>query len=466
LTKATIPVPEYYGRSRSVRWVDNFVPSLGLGYLAAVLREDGFEVRIHDPVVPEGVHEIERMVREWRPELAGISVFTPHVRSLRDLLPKLGELRCRPRVVLGGSHVTALPLGTLEKHAADAGVVGEGEETLLEVARAVRRGDKSLSKIDGLVLRENGTVCRTGPRALIRSLDRIPFPARDLMPAIWKTRPTPASLRRVPLGVMITSRGCPFGCRFCDRSVFGRTYRKRSIENCAGEIDELINRYGAREIKFFDDDIAIDREHLVGVAGIMRSLPRKTPWTCQMNAVHGDTPVFRDIRRSGCWQVLFGLESGDQRGLERLGKPASLEQSVRAVRAALAAGLRVRADFIVGTPGESLEDMDRTVRFAKDLNVDFAHFNKFMPFPGTDFHKELVRRGAVFDYDENWSDSDNSVVRFVPDGVDPVQYRRFLDRATRNFYLRPRYLVRRLLRIRTLTELKAHVRGLAAVLFL
>lgn len=466
LAAPTVAESENLGRSRSLGLVSNYIPSLGLGYLAACLRADGVEARIWNPVVPEPVGRLAGVVSEWQPDVLGLSVFTPHVRSLPRLFELLKSNRPAPFTVVGGPHVSALPVETMRRYPADIGVIGEGEETLPEIVRRLREGGPAPRGTPGTVFRSGEEIALAPPRPPIEPLDSLPYCARDLMPPLRAHRPTPASVRRLPLAVLITSRGCPYRCTFCDRAVFGNNYRTHSPEYVVGEMKDVVHRHGAREVRFFDDDIAVDRARALRLAELIAGSGPRVPWTCNLSAAAADPELFRAFRRAGCWQVLFGLESGSERVLRALKKPTTLGKSARAVRLALEAGLRVRADFIVGTPGETIAEMWETVRFAIRLDPDMAHFNKFVPFPGTEIHADLARAGRVFDYERNWSDSDNANLVYAPDGVDPDTYRDFLDRSYRAFYLRPRYVLRRLSRIRTWTEFAGHVRGLFAMLFL
>jgi len=456
----------YMGRTYSMRFADNFIPSLGLGYIAAVLVKMGHEVRIHNPVVPDKVERIADAVREWRPDILGLSLFTPHIRSVGSLLEILENTGRKPFTIAGGPHTSALPEETLRRYPIDIGVFGEGEETLSDIVKRLENGNGGLESIPGTVCRSNGIVIKNRARPLIQPLDSIPPPARDLMPPLKTHRPTPASIRKLPLAVMLTSRGCPYKCAFCDRAVFGASYRTHSPEYVLNEMREVTGKYGAREIRFFDDDLAIDRNRAAAIAEMIVSRGMKIPWTCNLSAKAADPELFRLFRKAGCWQVLFGLESGSDRILKKLKKHTSTSTSERAVRLALESGLRVRADFLVGTPGETIGEMWETVSFAIKLNVDFAHFNKFVPFPGTEIHNSLLKEGREFNYDENWSDTDISNIVYLPDGVDINEYRDFLRKAYITFYLRPSYILRRLSRIRTWTEFASHVKGMLALIFL
>jgi len=381
------------------------------------------------------------------------------VRAIRARFPRV-------IVVLGGAHPTALPEQTLLDIPAHLVAIGEGEQTLVEVLDRLQRGDREFAGLAGTARRVEGDVVLAPARPPVADLDSLPLPARDLLPPLRSQRPTPASYQRLPQGVLFTSRGCPFRCSFCDTSVFGNTFRARSPAAVCAEIDHLVRQHGAREIRFFDDDFAHDRSRALAICERLRHRRPRIPWTCLMNAHEADAELLAAMRRAGCWQVLYGIESASPPILKRLRKPLTLEQAQRAICLAREAGLSVRADFLVGTPGESLIEMRRTVDFAIHNRVDLAHFNKFMPYPGTEIYRELVAAGHSFDFCGNWSDTDHGAVVYHPEGVDPREYSAFLDWSYRRFYLRPAYVLRRAASIRTLAQAKGQLLGALSILWL
>lgn len=452
------------GGNPSIMKVLNIIPPLGLGYLASVLRNSGYSVRIVDGGLYNSFESFEADLVKEQCAVAGITATTPvfenakkTARALRNAFPEI-------KIVIGGSHVTALPKETLSCEYFDIGIVGEGEETLLElVAELTRNSQTNLDKIKGIAFKENGKVAVNERREFIKELDLIPYPARDLFPALSCYSPTPASYRKLPLGVVIASRGCPMKCTFCDRAIFGDTYRVRSVSNVLDEVDELIKKYGAKEIRFFDDMFTVNKSYVVELCRKMRERKIRIPWTCLSSAGTASKDMFVEMRRAGCWQILFGLESGDNRMLKLLGKRNTVLINERAVRFAKEAGLEVRGDFIVGTPGETMDSLKRTFEFTVKIKLDYAHFNKFVPYPGTDLYNTLVQKGYSFDFSKPSSIVDHETIHFVPEGMTRKEYKKFLDSAEKRFYLRPSHIIRRLFAIRTFTQFKGQVRGALAM---
>ncbi|WKZ32470.1 MAG: radical SAM protein [Thermodesulfobacteriota bacterium] len=452
------------GASKSIQKVLNVIPALGLAYVAAYAERAGYEVKIFDCTLGMSHSELVEALKRERPGVIGITGTTPSsvsmyrvARDARGILP--GAL-----IVGGGAHMTALPGEAMASAPFDAGVIGEGEETFLALVRHFEEhGRRNFGDVQGIVFREEEKVRSTGRRPFIKDLDSLPFPARHLLPPLSAYRPTPASYRKLPLGVMITSRGCPFQCTFCDRAVFGTTYRVRSAANVMDEVEELIGRYGAREIRFFDDTLTMNKKRVFEICDEFEKRKIRIPWTCLTRVSSVTLEMLKRMKQAGCWQVLYGLESGDEGMLNLLSKGITLKQSEDATRWAKQIGLSVRADFIVGTPGETLDSMKKTLDFAKRLKVDYAHFNKFVPLPGTELYNSLTSKGYKFDFTKSSSILDHSALLYVPEGIDPDAYRKYLDRMYRSFYLRPSYILRRLLSIRSLDQLKGQVNGFFAI---
>jgi anaerobic magnesium-protoporphyrin IX monomethyl ester cyclase len=359
-----------------------------------------------------------------------------------------------------------MPYQVMQEGPFDIGVIGEAEETILELARHIEeKGAEGLGHIRGIIFREGGRVIINPRRGFIEDLDQLPFPARHLLPHLSRYSPTPASYRRLPLGIMITSRGCPQQCTFCDRSVFGNAYRQRSTNNVLAEAEELINKHGAKEIRFFDDCFTLDKERAYNLCSGLKKL--KVPWTCLTTVNSVTKELLQEMRAAGCWQVLFGLESGDEKMLRILRKGATLKQNINAVRWAKDSGLSVRADFIIGTPAETEESLKKTLDFTLKMDLDYAHFNKFVPYPGTTIYHDLINNGYNFDFKHGSSITDNTSFLYIPQGMKRVgYYKSFINYAHRRFYLRLGYILKRLFSIMTLEEFKGQIKGFFSIAFL
>lgn len=452
------------GQTKSMKRVVNVIPSLGLGYIAAVLLQNDYQVKILDCSLDMTFAELIKTLKKENPDVIGITGTTPTFVSMKQVAEEIRKNLAHAFIVVGGPHITALPEETMELDCFDVGVLGEGEITFLELVKQIEKsGLSDIGSIEGIAYKKNGTFIKTAIRQLIKNLDRIPFPARNLQPPLDAYRPTPASYKQLPLGVLMTSRGCPSRCTFCDRAIFGSSFRQRSAENVVGEIEELVHRYGAKELRFFDDTFTLNEKRVFEILDKMKQRKIKLPWTCLTKVANVSEKLLCRMKEAGCWQILYGLESGDERMLELLKKGNTLAQNEKAIRLAQKVGLGVRGDFIVGTPGETLESLNRTLDFAIKMKLDYAHFNKFVPFPGTELYKTLVAQGYKFDFTKTCSILDHSAIMYVPESMTKDQFKQFLDNANRKFYLRPSYILKRLVSIRTLSELKGQLNGFLAI---
>jgi radical SAM superfamily enzyme YgiQ (UPF0313 family) len=453
------------GKSKSMKSVVNIIPSLGLAYLAAVLEKNGYEVKIIDCSLGISHKNLIELLIKENPRLIGITGTTVAFCSMRRVAEDAKRVLNNVITVVGGAHVTAMPEETMKTPYFDIGVIGEGEITFLELLERIKKagGLFELENLDGIVYRQNGQIRRNKARAFIDDLDALPLPARHLLPTLNVYRPTPASYRNLPLGVLITSRGCPSRCTFCDRGVFGNRYRERSAKNVVAEIEELVNKFGAREIRFFDDTFTFNRQRVLDICVLLKDKGIRIPWTCLTKVHNVDEDLLEEMKDAGCWQVLYGLESGDDRMLKLLKKGNTVADNERAVRLAHKVGLSVRADFIAGTPGETLESLKRTLDLAIRLKVDYAHFNKFIPFPGTELYSMLIQEGFKFDFSQDCSILDHSALMYVPESMTREDFKSFLDFANKAFYLRPSYILKRLVNIRTFTELMGQIKGFFAI---
>lgn len=453
------------GESRSVRFVLNITPPLGLAYLAAFLEKKGDQVKILDYTSRYSYPPLLRILEHFRPDIIGITATTPSFTSAGKIARECRKLLPRIPLVIGGAHVTAAPESAMADGEFDIGVLGEGEESFAELLTRLKNADsKKLSRCRGIIYRDEHGNVTTDARPFISELDSLPFPAYHLLPPLSAYHPTPASYRLLPVGILMTSRGCPHQCTFCDRSVFGNRIRFHSPERIVSDVEELVKKHGAREIRFFDDAFTLNRERTFTICEELQKHELALPWTCLTTARSVDPEMLRAMKKAGCWQVLYGLESGDERMLKLLKKGNTVEINRRAVRWAREAGLEVRGDFIVGTPGETMKSLENTLRFALEEELDYAHFNKFVPFPGTELYRRLIRDGYSFDFSRSCSILDHGALLYVPDSLTPGEYRKWLDRAFKKFYLRPSHILKRLLSIRTWTQFKGQVRGAFSML--
>lgn len=412
------------------------LPPLGLAYLAAGLKQSGYRVGILDaPASGMKLPDVVERLRREKPEILGIGGMTPNFDLTREALAA-----CRPHVrhaVIGGPHVSALgPELIREIPEADFLVAGEGEETLSELVRALDQGSDA-GRIPGVAVRSGAPFT---PRAPLADLDRLPFPARELLPnRVYRHPAAPAA----PVATLVTSRGCPYPCSFCDKAVFGEKLRSRSPENVLREIERIGRDLKIRELIFYDDNFFHPRDRAVAILDGIRRSALKVGFRVEARVDGVDPELLALTRAAGGHTVAFGVESANPEGLRYLGKGFAPEAARRALRAAREAGLETIAYFILGIPGETRADMERTIRFARELDPTFAQFSVLSPTPGSRiFPGPGAGKPAASPGLQNPFDQDRARPYLPSTEWEEKDLRALLKRAYRKFYLRPLALAR------------------------
>ena len=374
-------------------------PPLGLGYLASSLKQHGISVELVDCTFLSRKEAIEKIKRS-NPRIIGFySMFSMKKTSLE--LAQLFKGQC-DLLVVGGPLPTLDPTGFLDVF--DVAVIGEGEETIVELATCLEQGF-GVCNVRGIAYKQDGTVKFTPARSFIEDLDALPFPSRELF-----DNTTYKSYYAKRFGYtttpVISSRGCPFSCDFCSRPVFGQSLRLRSPKNVVDEVEEVCG-FGYDRVWFADDCFTLDREQLLRVCDLLTQRRVDVGWECLSRVDTMDFEVASSMRKAGCIRVFFGIESGNDSVLGLMNKRITISQAKRAVYVAKAAGLEVGAFFIVGYPGESDRTVLDTVRFASGLPLDYLSFTLPYPIPGTPLYERVKDNGGVIvdDWEEpkNWS---------------------------------------------------------------
>jgi radical SAM superfamily enzyme YgiQ (UPF0313 family) len=432
----------------------------GLAYVAGALLEAGFEVEVLDALALKYTAEdLRRELARRRPGLIGISCNTPLALRSFEAARVASEAVPGAKIVMGGPHPSLFPEQVLrENPAIDFCVVGEGERTTVELARAVAGGgDGDLASIDGLVWRLDGStgalrggqVVVNAPRAYITDLSSVPVPPYHLFP-MELYRPTPMTYRRLPTHSLITSRGCPYRCAFCSKSVHGSRFRAMSPERVMAEIRVLVDRYGAKGLVFYDDTLLVDRSRVDKICDLMIADGLRLDWACLARVNLLDEEILRKMKDAGCWQISLGLESGNQDLLDLIQKDITIDQIRQAVDLMHKVGLQIRASFMLALPGETYEKARRTVEFAKSLGLELASFCITIPYPGTALF-EIARRSGRLREDAEWTNWNLLNVEdlvFVPDGVHEGELVRLYKHAWRSFYFSPSTIWRNLKTVR------------------
>ena len=443
-------------------------PPLGLALLAAVLEKKGYSVRILD-LTALGLSDnaIPQIIREEKPEIVGITAMTPTISSAISVARKVKETSNSVLVVLGGAHASILPEETLQENSEiDVIVRGEGEKTIVELAEAIEKGANGFGSVLGVTYRTTSGVRSSQSRPSILDLDALPFPAFHLLPQ-GKYRLHPPFGRKSPAMPILVSRGCPYSCIFCSKSVFGNKYRNSSPSYIVTQIRLLIEKFGVKEIKFYDDVFTLDRKWVMAICTELKNQGIDVPWTCETRVNLVDTELLSNMRAAGCYMIAFGVESGDQEILNGLGKNVTLKQVVNAFESTHQVGISTVGYFMIGAPNETPETIQRTIEFAKRLNPDFVQFSIATPYPGTELNRIAAEKGCLPEEWDRYVYADLKPVRDSNSGVTTVSTKDLQEwnkKAYTSFYWRRSYVWKRLKKMTSFSELKTNAKGLRILL--
>lgn len=441
----------------------NYWQPLGMLYIAAALRQAGHEVRFFNGAFLTQ-EEILRMVGEFDPRFAGI--YSTAFGWNKAMQTAAAVKRLNPDIFTcaGGPYPIALQEQCLAECVHfDAVGTGEGELTVPAMIARLEAG-QGLEDVLGVAFRRGTGIVKNPPRPLIEDLDALPFPARDLLGEADRYLPPPGTYRRKPVTVMLTARGCDRNCLFCfqidrHRRAGVRGVRFRSVENVLAEIEHCL-ALGYREIKFLDDTLAADYERALRLAREIKARGLDFSWFASACVNQVDEPLLRAFKEAGCWAILFGGESGAQENLNAVRKGSTLAQIRAAVRAAKAAGLRVSMPFMFGIPGETYADALKTIDFAIELDPDLANFHALTAFPGTDLYDHHAQYGTL---SPELGDYTYQGAAFVPYTMTREEIHALRQLGLRRFYSRPAFLLRQLLRLRHVNDLRAALAGLRSL---
>lgn len=371
---------------------------IGIAYVAAYMEQHGYDVSVLDPEALDlGSSEILSRVTDLSPDVIGFSCTTPLFPIAVQLAEDIKKLLPHVKIIIGGPHISAMPAQSLEASSAiDFVVFGEGEESLLELIRALEHSGP-YGGIAGVGYREGGRATLGPPRPYIQDIDSLPFPARRLFPMDRYRDPLHYD---EPYTLLVTSRGCPFKCVFCASSVtWGRRVRMRSTENVLKEIDEVVKEYGIRNITFADDTFTLNRERTIEICKGIVERGYDIRFLCSSRVDTIDESRLEWLQKAGCKVISFGIETGNPDIMKVVLKGINLDQVVSTFAMVKKYGITVHSSYIIGNPGDTHETIEQTIQFALDSGTDEAQFSISTPFPGTDLWKSALEKGLISSQD-------------------------------------------------------------------
>jgi len=395
-------------------YVSHPSPPLGIAYLKAVLEKNGIKAKLIDETAGMSASP-ESIDTEW----VGLSIFTPTAKQaykMADAYRKAGK-----KVVIGGPHASIKPEEALAH--ANKVIVGEAEKSVLEIFSS----KKKILQCD-----------------LIKEIDSIPFPDWHGLPLEKYSSPT----RKHPYLKIMTSRGCPYGCVYCFKGVFGRFYRMRSPKSVVDEVEYLQREFGTKDIAFIDDNFSQNRQRTIDICREIIQRKIKVDWNCP-NGVRVDTldlALLKLMKKAGCYQLSFGIESGNQEVLDKVGKGIKLEQVENAVKWAKEAGIGTIGFFMIGLPYDTEETMQQTIDFAKSLPLDLVQFTITVPYPGTELYTMVEKQGKFLVDDWSAFGSYSGTAYYEMGSLNKELVERMYKKAYKEVYFRPGYALKRIIK--------------------
>ena len=387
---------------------ENLEPPLGICYIGSVLKENGHAVHLKDYEVENLQKEkLKTFLEKEMIDVVGISFRTASYKSSKEFSAMIKEINSDIKIALGGQHATAFPKETLKDIEADFAIKGEGEYVFRDLLSGLEE-KKDLSFISGITYKlPDGNIISNNDREPIADIDALPMPLREALP-----------LGKYNIITIITSRGCPFDCIYCDKGVSTRVVKYRSPEKVFEEIRYIAENLGKKRLYIVDDYFFLHKKRLETI--LDKVIEEKIPitWVCQARVDGIDGHIIEKAKNAGCEQIMFGIESGDERELKYIRKKATNEQAENAVKSTKSYDIIARANFMLGFPISTRDMLENTIRFARKIHPDIVRFFAVSPLPNTDLWRELY--GDKFDADKvKWDNVD-----FFKPNFDTVEIKR------------------------------------------
>ncbi len=419
-------------------------PSFGIALLGAVALQMGLETHIIDASAENmGIEDTLSEVLSYEPDVVGFSSTTLGIVATGELSSRIKETNANILTIIGGCHVTALPSETLDAFPDfDLAVVGEGETTFAEILDLVQK--KAMrDDILGTAIRADKGIKINPARPLIKNLDHLPLPAWKLLrgfPHAFK--PSLARIKNYPCATVVLTRGCPFKCNFCDRSVFGQTIRSYSPDYAVRLLKDLRENFGVKEILIEDDTFVLSAKRMTDFCEGILAENLDITWSCLGRADTVRLDLLKLMKKAGCWHISYGIESGDQQILDKMQKGETIADFERAIKLTKEAGLKSKGFFILGFPDETLETMEATINLAKRLPLDDISVSQMTPYPGSLLYDKVEEYG-VFNKGD-WRKMNQLTTVFVPYGLIKEDIEQARKKMLSQFYLQPRIIVAKL----------------------
>jgi radical SAM superfamily enzyme YgiQ (UPF0313 family) len=429
-------------------------PPLGLAYVASYVEAKGYVVKVLDcDAEKTRVNDFKTILEQLQPRVVGFSSTTPTITTIIEMADIIKAWDNRITVIAGGSHATALPEETLKRSQIDIVVRGEGEKTTIDILEYLS-GKISLKDIKGISFKEKNNIVSNPDREFVADIDELPFPARHFLP-LEKYR---ASYYLGSYGEkfanIIATRGCPYQCIFCGQDIiFKHTVRVRRPESIIEEMKEIRGKFGIDLFCFEDSTFTATPELVRSICEEISSQHLSFRWGAMGRVNLLDEKLYGLMKNSGCVLLCYGVESGNQDILDRINKNITLDEVRKAVRLAKNVGIPINTSFILGLPGETKKTVMETINFALELGADYASFSLATPYPGTEFYAIAEKEGVSLSDWRRFRLARYAEPLYVPKDLTAEELMSCYKLAYQKFYLRPRYIAKSLLKIKSMADL-------------
>lgn len=462
-----------------------YVPPLGIMYIASYMETHGFYCDVLDSLVERyKLSDLKNHLMKNKYEIIGITCMTNSALDAYAACKLAREISPGSLIVLGGVHPTALPEITVrEASDADLIIIGEGEQTFVDLATCLLEG-KDYHSVHGIAYwsNEEKKVKYTQPRVTVPDLNSLPFPAYHKVP-MYKYIPHVTQYIDLPNYPVVLQRGCPYQCTYCDHgAVLGKKIRSLSVERAVENVRFLVREYGAKGIYFLDSVFTVRRDFIMGFVKALQKQDFKISFACNARADQLDYELLSEMKKAGCWMIQIGIESGNIKSLELIkkasysaafkpdpndpeGKPYLLNKYEQEIRNCQKLGIQVMASYILGLPGETVEDVENTIRFAKKLATETALFFLPVPYPGSYLLEQAKQDGGLRE-DVTWKDYscvDYSNPVYVNPRIGKEKMQQLLSKAFSEYYRNPSVIWRNFKKITQPKDIVKYIKAFRAL---
>jgi radical SAM superfamily enzyme YgiQ (UPF0313 family) len=407
--------------------------------------KEGIEVSALDQAAKDlSVKNSVDWVKKEDPDILGFTTLTHSSRTAAIIAKEVKRANPNIKIVFGGYHATFNSKRILKKYShVDVVVRGEGEYTCLDLVKSLESRNK-LKEVRGIAFRKGKKIILTQDRPVVKNIDSLPFPDRRLLDSEYHSMTAGVIVAPKKFSSFITSRGCVFRCRFCGCQSFAhKLWRPRSVENLLEELHFLVSE-GYKQLLFVDDNFTLNPRRAIKLCRRIKKEKVDIEWICEGRVDNCSYDMMREISKTGCRMIYFGVESANQRILDYYNKQITPKQSKAAVKAARKGGIdAIVGSFIVGAPNESRKEIQNTLSFAQKTDIDIPQFNILGAFPGTDIWNELKVKG-VLQEDRYW-ETGVSVPEISTNTVPHEEIKQLIDKHYKLFFLRPKFMLKEVL---------------------